>query len=103
MSWIQNQALNLLLPYILGPLVFLAMQGLKQAQAWIDQLPAWAKQGLVFVIAQALTFAQSWSGQSLACGASCGLADIGEPFIKGVLVTGSALLMHFLKQRQPSK
>lgn len=103
MNWIQSKALDLLLPYLLGPLVFLVMQGIKQASAAVDRLPSWAKQGAVFVIAQVFVFLQSWSGETLACGNACTLADIGPEFIKGVLVAVSAYLMHFLKQRQPSK
>lgn len=103
MSWLQNQAISIALPYLLGPLVFFVMQGLKKASAFIDNLPPWAKQGAVFVIAQAITFAQSFSGQDLACGTSCTIADLGAPFVKGLLVSLSAFLMHWLKQRQPSK
>jgi hypothetical protein len=103
MNWIQSKAIDLLLPYLLGPLVFLVVQGLKKASDAIDRLPVWAKQGVVFVVAQAFVFLQSWSDQSLACGNACTLADIGPEFIKGVLVAASAFLLHFLKQRKPSK
>jgi len=103
MSWLQNQAIQLVLPYLLGPIVFLVMQGLKKASAAVDSLPSWAKQGAVFVIAQVLTFLQAWSGTALDCGTNCSLADVSDPFVKGVLVAASAFLLHWLKQRQPSK
>jgi hypothetical protein len=103
MNWLQNQALNMLLPYLLGPLVFLIMQGIKKLSLTVDKLPPWVKQALVFVVAQAMTFLQSWSGQELACGTGCTLADIGPTFVKGVLVTLSAFLMHFLKNRPAPK
>lgn len=95
MNWILSHTL---LPYLLGPLVFVVMQLLKKAPLAIDKLPSWAKQGVVFVISQVLVFLQAWSGNALACGANCGLADVGEPFVKGVLVAGSAFLMHYLKK-----
>lgn len=103
MNWFQSKALDLLLPYLLGPLVFLVMQGIKRASAAVDRLPAWAKQGVVFVVAQAFVFLQSWSNQTLACGSACTLADIGPEFVKGVLVAISAVLMHFLKNRPAPK
>ena len=103
MNWFQTSALNFALPYLLGPLAFLLMQGLKQLSGLIDNLPPWAKQGVVFLTAQILVFAQEWSNQSLACGDACTINDVGPAFLKGVLVAGSAFLMHFLKQRQPSK
>lgn len=103
MNWIQNQAVQLVLPYLLAPLVFVIVQGLKKASSAIDHLPAWAKQGAVFVVAQILTFLQAWSGQTLECGASCTIADVSDPFVKGVLVTLTAFLLHYLKARPVQK
>lgn len=100
MNWFQTQAFNVLLPYLMGPLVFLVVQGLKRASALIDKTPPWVKQALVFVIAQVAAFAQTRSGQTLECGNDCTLADISSPaFVKGVLVTASAMLLHWLKNR----
>lgn len=101
MEWLQTKAIAIALPYLLGPLVFAVMQLLKKASAAMDNLPVWAKQGAVFVIAQVFVFLQSWTNQTLACGAGCTLADIGPEFIKGVLVAASAFLMHFLKKQKP--
>lgn len=101
MSWLQNQAISIALPYLMGPLVFVIVQASKKAWMWIDHLPAWQKQAFVFVVAQLLVFVQSWSGQELACGASCTLADITPVFVKGVLTALSAYLLHFLKKAKP--
>lgn len=103
MNWLQSQAFNLLFPYLAAPLVFLAMQGIKRANTFVDTLPKWAKQGVVFVLSQVLTFAQAWSGTALDCASNCTLADVNEPFVKGIFVAGSAFLLHFLNKRQPTK
>lgn len=101
MEWFQLKMFGVLLPYLLAPLVFLLVQGLKRASKLIDATPPWVKQGLVYVIAQIGVFLQSWSGNELACDAACGLMDFANApnFIKGVLVTASTFLLHFLKKR----
>lgn len=106
MNWLQSSAFNLIIPYLLAPLVFLIVQGLKKGITLVDRIPSWAKPGLVYVVAQITVFLQTWTGQELACGASCTLADLANAptFIKAVLVTLSAMFLHFLKNRPaPSK
>lgn len=103
---LQFKAFSAFLPYLLAPLVFIVVQGLKKGVVLVDRIPSWAKPGLVYVVAQVTVFLQTWTGQALACGADCTLLDLANAptFIKGVLVTLSAMLLHFLKNRPvPSK
>lgn len=107
MSWIQNQAFSLILPLILGPVVFAVMQGLKAASSWVDSRPAWQKRVLVPAIALIVTALSSSLGQQVACDPSAlNAADCLSKFdadaLKAVLASGVAFLLHWLKSR-PAK
>lgn len=92
------KAIGLAIPVLLGPVTYLCMQGLKRSWEFINGLPSWQKQALVMVMGQGIALLQSWSGQELACGTTCTLADVTPVFVKGVLGSGVALLLHYFKK-----
>lgn len=108
MSWLQTQAFNLVFPIILGPAVFGIVQGLKALSGWIDSRPAWQKKALVPAIAILVSAGSSMLGQGISCDAAAAnvsdcLNQFSPDVLKAILGSGVAYLMHFLKQRQPSK
>ncbi|MCW5591068.1 MAG: hypothetical protein KIS74_03115 [Burkholderiales bacterium] len=57
MNWLKDHLVTLVLPLLIAPLAsFLSKQALN-LNIWVDRLPAWAKQGVVFAIAALLTAA----------------------------------------------
>lgn len=107
MNWMQSQVVNLILPMVLGPVVFALVQGLKAASVWIDNLPAWQKRVLVPAIAILLSAASSALGQGVACDPSAPLAadclnQFSPDVLKAILASGVAFLLHWLKNR-PAK
>lgn len=108
MSWLQTQAFNLILPIILGPVVFAAVQGLKMASGWIDSRPAWQKKVLVPAIAILVTAGTSALGGGVSCDASSvNITDCLDQFspdaLKALFGSGVAFLLHWLKNRPVQK
>lgn len=104
MNWLQTQAFNLILPIILGPVVFGLVQGLKAMSGWIDARPAWQKKALVPAIAILVTAGTSLAGQPISCdAAAANVADCLQQFspemLKAILGSGVAFGMHYLKNR----
>lgn len=97
-DFVTMKLIGLLLPVILGPITYYAMQGLKALIGIVDRAPSHVKQALVFVIGPLLAALATFSNQELACGTSCTLTDIGPTFIKGVIASGIAFLLHHLKK-----
>lgn len=93
-------ALTLLTPIIVGPLTFLAMQGLKATNALIDAQSPFVKRLLVAVIASALTAISAATGINVACdvqsGANC-LAELDKETVKAIVAAIVAYAVHFLK------
>lgn len=93
-------ALTLLTPIIVGPLTFLAMQGLKSTNAMIDTLPPVAKRFLVALIAAALTSIGAALGVNIECdpeaATSC-LATLDKEAVKAIVGAIVAYAVHFLK------
>lgn len=59
------------LPLIVGPLTYLAVQGIKRASGWMDAQPALMKRTLAVVIAFSLTVL----AEQLGVPAPCSVAD----------------------------
>lgn len=93
-------ALTLLTPIIVGPLTFLAMQGLKSTNAMIDTLPPTAKRFLVALIAAALTSIGAALGINIECdpeaATSC-LATLDKEAVKTIVAAIVAYAVHALK------
>lgn len=108
MSWLQSQAFNLVLPILLGPIVFAIVQGLKAMSQWIDALPAWQKRVLVPAIAILVTAGTSALGGGVACDPSVpNITDCLDQFspdaTKALLGSVVAYLLHYLKTRPTGK
>lgn len=96
--------LPLVLPVVLGPLVFVVMQGLKAVSATVDRLPAVVKRVAVGVIAALLTVAGGATGVELACDPEAALAAGGtclevldKDAVKAVLTAAIAFGLHWAK------
>ena len=93
-------ALTLLTPLIVGPLTFLAMQGLKATNALIDAQSPFVKRLFVALIATALTAISAATGINIECdvesGANC-LATLDKEAVKAIVSALVAYAVHFLK------
>ena len=96
----RNTLLTLLLPIIVGPLAFAAMQALKIASATIDRLPVFVKRLVVAGIAVALTLVGNATGLNLHCDPNAGttcLEVLDQDAVKAILGAGLAYALHWLK------
>jgi hypothetical protein len=92
--------LNLLGPLVIGPLTFLAMQGIKGLNVTIDALPAVAKRIAVAVIAVGLTLLADVTGVDVACDVEAGvncLTTLDKDALKGIIAAIVAFALHALK------
>ena len=92
--------LNLLGPLVIGPLTFLAMQGIKGTNAAVDALPPLAKRFAVAAIAVVLTLLANLTGVEVACNVEAGvncLEALDKDAVKGVVAAGVAFALHALK------
>lgn len=97
----RNMLLSLLLPVILGPLTFAAMQALKIASATVDKLPPFAKRLAVAVIAVALTLLSNLTGVQVACdpeAATNCLELLDKDAVRAMLSALIALSLHWVKK-----
>lgn len=103
---LSSMALSLMLPVIIGPLTFVAMQFIKTASAAVDKLPALAKRFVVAAIAVVLTIAGNAAGIDLSCnpegGTTC-LEVLDKDAVKALLSTGIAFALHWAKQQAKEK
>lgn len=92
--------LTLLTPILVGPLTFLAMQGLKATNALIDAQSPTVKRFLVALIAAALTTIGAALGINIECDAeaatSC-LATVDKEAVKALVATILAYVIHAIK------
>jgi len=95
--------LSLATPFLVGPLTFLAMQGIKTANAFVDVQSPWFKRLLVAVIAFAVTMAAKVTGVEVVCSAeattSC-LEALSRDEVKAMVAALVAYALHFLKTLQ---
>lgn len=93
-------ALTLLTPIIVGPLTFLAMQGLKATNALVDAQSPTVKRFLVALIAASLTSVAAVLGVNIECDAeaatSC-LATLDKESVKALVAAIVAFAVHALK------
>lgn len=93
-------ALTLLTPIVVGPLTFLAMQGIKATNALIDAQSPLVKRVLVAVIAVGLTNVAALLGVNVQCDpdttTSC-LAALDKEAVKAMVAAAVAYAVHFLK------
>lgn len=93
-------ALTLLTPILVGPLTFLAMQGLKTTNALIDAQSPLVKRFLVALIAASLTSIGAVLGVNIECDAeaatSC-LATLDKEAVKAIVGAIVAYAVHALK------
>lgn len=93
-------ALTLLTPLVVGPLTFLAMQGLKATNALIDAQSPTVKRFLVALIAAALTSIGAALGVNIECdpdaAVSC-LATLDKEAVKAIVAAIVAFAVHALK------
>lgn len=96
----KNMVLSLLVPVIVGPLTFAAMQALKVASATVDKLPPIAKRFAVAVIAVVLTVVGRVTGVDVACDAEASencLALLGRDEVKAIIGASLAFALHWVK------
>ena len=95
--------LSLATPFLVGPLTFLAMQGIKAANAFVDIQSPWLKRVLVAAIAFGITLLSKVTGVEVACAAdaatSC-LDLLGRDEVKAMVAALVAYALHFLKNLQ---
>lgn len=95
--------LSLATPFLVGPLTFLAMQGIKTANVFVDLQSPWFKRILVAAIAFAVTMAAKVTGVEVACSAdattSC-LELLSRDDVKAMVAALVAYALHFLKTLQ---
>lgn len=104
MDFLKNQALSLVLPFVLGPAAFHITQAAKRGSNFIDNQGAAVKVGVAFAVSALFVAAASFAGvDAPACVAdkACQLNDFTEPFVKAVLGAGVAVLMHKQKKANP--
>lgn len=96
-------ALSLVLPIFVGPLTFVAMQGLKSLSVIVDGLPVTAKRFVVALIAVLLTLAGKATGLDLYCdpeaGTTC-LEVLDKDAVKAILSASIAFLLHWAKKHK---
>lgn len=108
MNWIQAKAFDFVIPMLLGPLVYVIVKFLKQISAWIDNQGPAIKRTLVVAVAILVTAGTNLVGQPIACDvnatdvADC-LGQITPDILKAILASGTAFLLHYLKQSKPTK
>lgn len=108
MQWIQMKAFAFVIPMLMGPLVYLAMKGLKASSAWVDKQGPALKRTLVVAIAILVTAGANLVGQgsAISCdtsavnAADC-LNQITPDILKAVLAAGVAMFLQFLKKQNP--
>ena len=107
MNWIQNQAFGFVIPMLLGPAVYLLVKALKQSSEWVDRQGPAVKRTLVVAIAILVTAGTNLVGQPIHCdttalnAADC-LGQLTPDILKAILASGTAFLLHALKQSPPS-
>jgi len=93
--------LTVLAPVIIGPLTFLAMQGMKRTSALVDTLPVNAKRVAVMLIATTLTMVGSATGVTVECdpdaAVSC-LETLDKDAVKAIVGSALAFALHAIKQ-----
>lgn len=95
--------LSLATPFLVGPLTFLAMQGIKTVNVFVDMQSPWLKRTLVAAIAFAVTMAAKVTGVEVACSAdattNC-LELLSRDDVKVMVAALVAYALHFLKTLQ---
>ena len=97
----KNMVLSLLVPVIVGPLTFAAMQALKVASATVDKLPPIAKRFAVAVIAVVLTVVGRVTGVDVTCdpeSAENCLALLERDEVKAIIGASLAFALHWVKK-----
>lgn len=107
MNWLQSQAMNLILPMVLGPLVYVIVKALKDGSYWIDKQGPATKRTLVVAVALLVTAGMQLAGQPISCdvgaaNASDCLGQITPEILKALLGSGVAFAMHYLKKSPPN-
>lgn len=100
---ISGMALSLVMPVIIGPIAFVAMQGIKAASAVVDALPPLAKRFAVALIAVVLTLVGGATGVDLSCNPDAGttcLEVLDKDAVKAILSTGIAFALHWAKKQK---
>lgn len=105
MDFLRNKALELIVPFILGPVAFQAVQFLKRGDSWLSKQHASVKIGAAFAVSALVVAVAAFAGvDAPVCAAaqSCGLGDLNEEIVKAALGAGVAVLLHNQKKRSPS-
>lgn len=103
MNWIQAKAFDFVIPMLLGPIVYLAIKGLKASSGWIDAQGPAIKRTLVVAVAILVTAGAQLAGQPISCdtaaasAADC-LGQFTPEILKAILASGTAFLLHYLKK-----
>ena len=106
MNWLQEKALTLVLPMLLGPLVYIIIKNLKKASTWIDSQSPVIKRGLVFGVSSVLVLLSNRGGAPINCDvnatdiAACA-EQLTPELLKTLLGGGVALILHKLKKSDP--
>lgn len=103
---ISNVALSLVMPVIVGPIAFVAMQALKAASVAVDKLPPAVKRFVVALIAVVLTLVGNATGVDLSCNPEAGttcLEVLDKDAIKALISTAIAFALHWVKKQKDAK
>ena len=108
MDSIKAWAIGIVIPMLLGPLVYLVVKYLKVISTWIDNQSATIKRTLVVAVAILVTAGANLLGQPINCDTAAASAteclnQLTPDIIKAVLASGIAFFLHYLKQSKPSK
>lgn len=104
MDFLRDQAIKLVLPLVLGPVVYFSTQGLKRASTFIDGQKPIVKQGVAIAVsALVVALGHLVPGSEIKCAidGACALSDITPDVIKALFGAGVAFLLHFKAKQVP--
>jgi hypothetical protein len=99
----QGMLLPLVLPLVVGPLSFVAMQALKTFSRTVDSLPPVAKRFAVAAIAVLLTLVGKATGVDLQCDVNAAvncLSALDQDAVKAVIGAALAYGIHYAKPKK---
>lgn len=92
---------TLVIPMLLGPIVYFVMKYLKVAIAWIDSQNPLVQRGILVAVAAVISAVAGATGTDLAClhtQTGCQLTDLSDTAVKTILASGSAMLLHYFRK-----
>lgn len=93
MNFITQHILGIALPLIVAPLTVLVGKMILNAHEKVDALAPWQKQGVVIVIAGALTAVATFLGADICQGQTCA-GDFSNLDVKALVSAALAFVLH---------